>query len=294
MKPENTLRDTKEKRVHSSTLLPYSYYECRIPELFVNVPTHWHSEFELNLVRSGRGEFFYNDTLYQVSAGDIFIVAPDVLHAVYPGDSDELIYDALVFNKVMLGTGSNDRSSAECIMPIVNGSHKLCTRIPRDSADYPEFLRLTERIFECVKENKPHYDLLMKSCIMQFFWLLENSDSLIEKGNADISYSNMMRPSLEYMNDHFAEKISVDELAELVHLSKSYYMWCFKKAVGIGAIEYLTQLRIKAALNLLQTTESSISDIALQCGYGNLSNFNRQFKRIVGCSPNQYRGQFRE
>ena len=56
-------------------------------------------------------------------------------------------------------------------------------------------------------------------------------------------------------------------------------------------MEYLAQLRVKAACEALASSEKRISEIALSCGYGNLSNFNRQFKRIAGCTPREYRSQ---
>ena len=62
-----------------------------------------------------------------------------------------------------------------------------------------------------------------------------------------------------------------------------------KKAVGMGAIEHLTHLRINAACDALSDTSKIISEIAFSCGYSNLSNFNRQFKQIMGCSPKEYR-----
>lgn len=289
MNHEKNMIDTKEKRQHSSTFQPYSTYECRIPEYFINVPMHWHSEFELNLVQKGTAEFVFNDEKCIVQAGDILILPPDILHAVYPIENQELVYDALVFNKLMLGTGSNDRSSTDCILPIVNGTSKITTLIPRELPNHAEFEECARKIFQCAKMNLPSYDLLLKSELLHFFFLLESNGSLIHHDESEISYSSMIRPCLEYMNEHFAENITVEQLASQIHLSKSYFMWCFKKAVGIGAIEYLTQLRLREARNLLITSPASVSEVAYQCGYGNLSNFNRQFKKLVGCTPNEYR-----
>ena len=93
------------------------------------------------------------------------------------------------------------------------------------------------------------------------------------------------------MMENFRENITVEQLADLVHLSKSYFMGCFKKAVGVGAMEHLTQLRMNAACDALSSTDKMISDISFHCGYSNLSNFNRQFKKVVGCTPNEYRKQ---
>ena len=102
-------------------------------------------------------------------------------------------------------------------------------------------------------------------------------------------HSELVRPALEFMMDNFQENISISQLAALSNLSKSYFMGCFKKAVGVGAIEHLTQLRVNAACEALTDTDKTISDVALDCGYSNLSNFNRQFKKITGSTPNEYR-----
>ncbi|MZL71105.1 helix-turn-helix domain-containing protein [[Ruminococcus] torques] len=66
-------------------------------------------------------------------------------------------------------------------------------------------------------------------------------------------------------------------------------MSCFKQNFGLGAIEYLNQVRIRSACDLLRNTDRSISDIAFDTGFHNLSNFNRQFRTKVGCSPQTYR-----
>ena len=75
----------------------------------------------------------------------------------------------------------------------------------------------------------------------------------------------------------------------IAHMSSSYFMSCFKQNFGLGAIEYLNQVRIRSACDLLRNTDRSISDIAFDTGFHNLSNFNRQFRTKVGCSPQTYR-----
>ena len=66
-------------------------------------------------------------------------------------------------------------------------------------------------------------------------------------------------------------------------------MYCFKQVVGISAMEYVIQLRIKSACDMLRNSGRTSVEIAFACGFQNLSNFNRQFKKCVGCTPRQYR-----
>lgn len=282
-------RETEEKRQHSTSLVPYSCYICSIPESIMNVPMHWHSEFEINRVLQGKGEFICGDEKIIAGEGDLFILPPNMLHAAYPYQNFDLIYEALVFNPVMLGTGSNDRCTTECIRPIMNGSIRINPHLHSHTKNYSQLKAAADQIFACAHGNLPQLDLLLKSELMRLFWLLENDEEIMYRKDTGISYSEIIRPALEFMVKNFRENITIDQLADLVHLSKSYFMSCFKKAVGIGAIEHLTQLRINAVCDALSGTDRIISDIAFNCGYSNLSNFNRQFKKFVGCSPNEYR-----
>ncbi|MGN0431265.1 MAG: AraC family transcriptional regulator [Lachnospiraceae bacterium] len=285
-------RETEEKRQHSTAFIPYSYYDCRIPKDFMNVPMHWHSEFEINYIIRGKGEFICGDNKFTAGEGDILFLPPNMLHAVYPCENNELLYYALVFHPVMLGAAGNDRCTTQCIRPLINGNLKINPLLSTGTKNYSELKAITDRIFYYAQSNLPQLDLLLKSSLLQLIWLLENDENIVYRKDTGISYSEIIRPALEFMMQNFQENVNIDQLAGIVHLSKSYFMNCFKKAVGIGAVEHLTQLRINAACDALSSTRKAVSDIAFGCGYSNLSNFNRQFKKIVGCSPNEYRKRF--
>lgn len=280
----------KENRQHSSTLVPFSVYQCQIPEINPSVPMHWHREFEINQILKGQGQMILGEEKYIVSEGDIVIAPPNVLHAAYAIEGSSFAYDALVFNHSILGTGSNDRSISQYIRPIIAGQRKIMMWITAVNERYLEFKKCIDVIFTCAKDNKPLSDLLLKSELLRFFWLLENQEpELVQRDEVNIHYSELIRPALEYMAEHYAETITVEELADTVHLSKSYFMWCFKHATGIGAIEHLTQIRMKSVCEALMNTDQHVAEVAGSCGYDNLSNFNRQFKRMIGCTPIEYR-----
>lgn len=82
----------RENRVHSSETKPYSYYECSIPDGFVCVPMHWHSEFELNYIREGSAEFICGEKRFNSSKGDIIITQPNILHSIYPHENTRQVY----------------------------------------------------------------------------------------------------------------------------------------------------------------------------------------------------------
>lgn len=282
-------KETEEKRRHSTPLIPYSHYQCHLPDAFMNVPMHWHSEFELGYILQGKGEFICQDKRFLAEKGDILLLPPNMLHAAYPCEESSLIYHALVFHPYLLGANSNDRCTTECIRPVINGNIEIHIPIGPDFKDYPRLKSSVEEIFSCAFQNNPSPDLLLKSELLRLFWLLLKDSTFIRRKSQGLSHSEMIRPALFYMMENFRENITVEELADLVHLSKSYFMGCFKKAVGVGAMEHLAQLRINAACEALSATDTPVADIAFACGYSNLSNFNRQFKKLAGCSPREYR-----
>lgn len=281
--------DSEEKRKHSSQLVPFSYYKSLIPDYFVNVPIHWHSEFEINYIISGSAEFICGDSRFVSAEGDIIIIPPNMFHAIYPREGFRQLYDTVVFSPEMLGVSENDRCAVDCVRPLANGDLGLNTRITGENIYYDEIRTAVENIFSCAKGNTSRLDMLMKSELLRLFWLLEESGDIFRVSGNTLSRSEMIRPAIEYMNENYCGNITVERLAEAAHLSKSYFMRCFKKIAGIGAIEYLSQLRVKKVCKLLAETDRTAADIAFECGFRNLSNFNRQFREIMGCTPREYR-----
>ncbi len=286
-------KKTEEKRRHSTVFQPYSYYECRMPYDFINVPMHWHSEFEVNRILCGEGEFICGSEKFTAGEGALLVLPPNMLHAAYPCQKGELIYEALVFHPSMLGANINDRCTTEYIRPLISGTIKVKPVISKEETNYPCLKACMDRIFHCVSGGCPCPDLLLKSELMRLFWLLESDEGMLCHKDTGINGCETLRPALDYMMKNYRESITVAQLAELSHLSKSYFMNCFKKTVGISAMEYLAQLRIHAVCGDLSSSEKKIADIAFECGYDNISNFNRQFKKVTGWSPKEYRKQGR-
>ncbi|WP_342756647.1 AraC family transcriptional regulator [Kineothrix sedimenti] len=281
----------KEQRQHSSSSVPYSIYDCQIPDSFPNVPMHWHSEFEIDYVLQGQGDFICGDEHFPVSHGDVIMISPNMLHAAYPSSNMSLHYIAFVFHANMLGLESNDRSSTHCIRPLITGQLRVNMKYDLSHPDYPVIRSLTETIVSCANKNNPYDDLLLKSTLLQLYWFFEKNDNLSSFQDDDISYSSLIRPALEHMTYCYMDSITIDELSAKCAISSSHFMNSFKKAVGCSAIEFLTHLRIKAACTALTDTTDDISTISYSCGFNNLSNFNKQFKKITGSSPREYRNR---
>lgn len=97
-----------------------------------------------------------------------------------------------------------------------------------------------------------------------------------------------------FLDENYQSPISLDQLAARAHISKGYLCRAFKKQMGLSVVQYLTERRIQAAMQLLQNTDDKILSVALDAGFGDLSHFNRIFKRLTGLSPTVYRKRYRQ
>ena len=122
-------------------------------------------------------------------------------------------------------------------------------------------------------------------------WLKKIVESFVELVIVDNNEYNLLtvRKSVKYMKDNFNKEISLKEVAQHVHLSASYFCHIFKKEIGCTFVEYLTDLRIENAKELLQNLDVSISQVAHRVGYDNPRYFSRVFKNKAGMSPSDYR-----
>lgn len=280
---------TKEKKQHSSMYIPYSYYNCAIPDLYPNVPLHWHNEFEISLIAEGTGIFRCAEKTITANAGDIIIILPNTLHAVQPAGSKRLVYNTIVFNETMISGSANDRCFTECITRFCTKESYIDLPITDQQPFYTELKNSLTKIFRCAESNDGLSDLLLKSELLHTLWLLLKNDTIFCKEASAMHPVDSIRPILEYIQLHYTDELSIEQLACISHLSKSYFMCLFRQVTGLSAIEYVNQIRIQAACKLLTKKDLRSSDIAFSCGFRNLSNFNRQFRRFTGFTPMEYR-----
>ncbi len=149
--------------------------------------------------------------------------------------------------------------------------------------DVDDLLELSEKLF--------FESAIVRSQGQLLEWLKSRTEDIIHivsRSHSNRS-KNLVVKAKEYMNEHFAEAISVSDVAEAVCISESYFKTIFKKSSGYSYSEYLTTVRINQAKNLLNRTEKSVTEIALDVGYQTPNSFSSLFKRETGMTPTQWK-----
>ena len=279
------IENAAEKGIVCTTLnMLYTYRNNRGPSGKSNTVVHRHQEFEISYILKGQVRFLCGEEQIHATKGDLVIICPNMPHGVFLDKVEDCEYDTLLFASELLKASGR---SAEYIEELMNGSKVLRPHVATTASQYSLFSSTVENIFSCVKEVTERNDMLLKSEMFCLFSLLEQEGAIYT--NADSTNGHDLRPALDYISSHYHEQILISHLASLVNLSKNYFMNRFRQVTGITCVEYINKVRINAACEMLLRGKMPVTEVAFSCGYGNLSNFNRQFRRITGRSPREYR-----
>lgn len=281
----------KELAQHTSLSSPIRYYPSGLPDLMPFIPSHWHNEFELNYIQSGTGTFYCNGRQFAPEPGEIYIFQPNQAHGMTPIENTRITYDTLLFTTKIFGS-QGERGNHLIITPLISGESSIRLPIDRSCAGYDQIREVVESIFEAAKLDDAPSDILAKSELLQLFYYLHIYGHIEYCQNSASADETRIRPVLAYIDQHYTEDLSVESLAQLIPLSKSYFMSCFKRITGTSLVTYINQIRIRNACEMLLNTHKQVLQVALECGFDNLSNFNRQFKKHAGCSPSKYRSTY--
>lgn len=286
----NEYQNYHETKAHTSAEFPYNTYLCSIPLDFPGVPLHWHDEMELVVIKKGQGYVSVDFDKHLVHSGDIIMICPGCLHAIEQDASYKMEYENIIFKPELLSSGANDLCMLQYMKPLLDGT------LPVE-----HFLTPAHEVFEslsnCIRQidlvcadQTTGWQLAVKSALFYFFFLLISER---QKKTVSISHNpkslEKMKTVLKYVEEHYIEKLTIDDMAKLTFYSKSHFMKFFKVHMGTGFTEYLNDYRLTMAARLLKSSDESILMIAEESGFDNLSYFNRIFKRKYGVSPGSYR-----
>ncbi len=135
-------------------------------------------------------------------------------------------------------------------------------------------------------------ELVIAENIFALCRLIEKETGALQRSrrlSADLSRPEIIENAVKYISDNYSENITLSGLAQRANLSPTYFHKLFRKAVGSTLCEYILEIRIRAAKNLLLTTDKPLVDIASECGFSSQSYFNYAFRKAENTTPNQYR-----
>lgn len=288
----------KENRNHGTKSYPYEQYYMRNIHHAFQFPVHWHEEIEIIYVEEGKLHVKIGEQDMDGEAGDLFFVNPRELHLMSSPDG-KVKYYTLLFPIEFISFQSLDELEANLLAPIRSNQLML----PEQLTDEALKKKVREIVVKMIADNREIHHLDIKEIglsshhLQTRIYLLQILQMLYEAGvltKAETAgNSNMQKELLGYIQNHYTEKITLSMLAEEFHLSEKYVSRYFVEHFYLPFSNYVVHLRLTHAKQLLETTEESITEIALQSGFSNVSYFIRAFKNAYDKSPLKYRKEIR-
>jgi AraC-like DNA-binding protein/mannose-6-phosphate isomerase-like protein (cupin superfamily) len=235
---------------------------------------HTHNHMELFFIVGGKGQFLIQDTLYPVDMNNLVIINPNILHTEVSLNAQPLEYIVLGIEEVELVPGKN-----------TNGP--FCILDHYESMEISSCLRNILREME--QKNTGYEDVCQAYLEILIIRLMRNTALVVPTEPQVISANRQCAAVRRYIDLHFKESLTLDQLAQEVHMNKFYLSHAFKREYGVSPINYLIARRINESKYLLTETDLSMSQIAQLLGFSSLSYFSQAFRKTQEVSPMEFR-----
>ncbi len=254
---------------------------------------HSHEFSEIVIITGGTGLHVTGRESWPLVAGDVFVIGGSRPHDYRDMDGLKLInvlFDPAVLRMDLLDLPSLPGYHALFTLePVWRQRHKFKSRLHLAPKDLGTVVGIVDQIEAELQARAPGFAFLATATYMQLIGFLARCYS--RSKNPDSRALLRLAEAISYLETNFAEPVDLDELASTAHMSKRGFIRAFRAAMGTSPIAYLIQLRINRAADMLRHGDQSITDIAFHVGFCDSNYFTRQFHKITGISPRNYRRQ---
>ena len=301
MSNSNTEQNLHKVIAHADKDYPVGVYYVEPSKMYMGyVRWHWHEEMEINLVKSGSAEFTIGDEKVTLTEGQAIVLNCNVFHAIRSVSGNDCVLISLLFHPYILFKDHTTSLATGYLSPILNGKEHRYVVFDRKDMWGRSAMGYLNDIFDANFSQEFGYELTTKGYLCQlwvhFLKKYNNNTPLYTRTKeTNTVYSldeSRIKDAISFIQQHYAESITLEDIADSIHVSKSECCRCFKRAVNLTPFEYLMRYRIlQAADKILQNDRetTSISELATSVGFNNTSYFNKLFKKYFDCTPTEYR-----
>lgn len=235
---------------------------------------HSHSYTELFYIVGGEGQFQINDSIFPVKTHQLVIVNPNIMHT-------EVSYEAHPLEYIVIGI-----EGLELSIPGTDEGRYCFYSFPERNG----VLACMQSILQEMHDRGPEYQTVCQAYMeIILVQLMRNASVSATQVHSRFPANRQCASVRYYIDQHYKENITLDQLSEAVNINKYYMAHAFKREYGISPINYLIACRIREGKRLLAETDLSLSQIANMLGFSSSSYFSQSFRNSEGISPSEYR-----
>lgn len=254
------------------------------------VPWHWHKTVELFYIESGTLEYNTPKGKFLFPAGSGGMVNSNVLHMTkLQAEHTKTIQLLHIFDTSFIAGEHGSRIEQKYIIPIIAAQQVEIIPLHPDKQVQKRILDLIQNTFH-FSDQEFGYEIKLREALMEIWLaLLELSAPILERKERQDKTNDKIKLMLVYIHEHFAEKISIPELAAAAFLSERECFRVFRDYLHMTPVEYMKHYRLQTACQMLAKGQESVTSISHACGLGSSSYFGKVFREYMGCTPMEYR-----
>jgi len=282
-------KDLQELTLHGSNAFPVALYETHLQlDRSDFLPLHWHKEIQFVYVKSGRVEYRIGADVLLLEAGEGVFVNAACLHEAKPANVEQSLLFCINVDPKLLGGHDGSILTVKYVSPFIENN-----RLPYIKLS-GELAQAVKNIAQRLKEQQPYFEIQVWRALLSLWEAILRQSKLTEETmqSSMIVQHERAKEMLDYIHRHYQEKITLEQLAAHVFLSRAECSRFFKKIVGVTPFSYLLHYRLRKSIELLRDSEHSITFIATITGFSTVSYYIEQFKAYTGYSPHVYRKKF--
>ncbi len=285
-----TLADTSKEELLPGFSADFPYIASRAELDRYTVPWHWHKALELFYMESGTLEYSTPHGKWIFPAGSGGLLNSNVLHCsrVLPG-GEANIQLLHLFDPVFLSGSPGSIIENRYILPLLSSGLELLSLYP----EQPDHLLVLDNIKQAftLSEEIWGYEFHLRALLSKIWLDLYALAEPAFQNNRRNASDDQLKQMMIYIHEHYPEPISIDQLANIAHISRRVCFRLFQQNLHMTPLQYIQSYRLQKARELLKSTSQSITTIAATCGLGSNSYFTRIFRKEFDCSPLQFRKQ---
>lgn len=269
-----------EDKRHGTIDFPFELYCVNKNYPRYEMPFHWHVEYEMIIVKKGQLKLILDGKSFYVNEGESAFISGGVVHGGMPEECEYycIVFDlASLFKDVALCSKSVAifLTNADCFTGVYGAERKQSA--------------IMREILYSMQNRDNGYDLNVIGLLWKLLGAFVSEPVISEGEQINKSQRQKLKDVLSYIRKNIDKNITLEELAQVSGMSPRYFCRVFKSMTGRTPIEYVNYYRIETASQMLITTGESVTDIALNCGFNDMSYFSKMFKKLKGISPSKFR-----
>lgn len=247
---------------------------------------HFHNLMEIGICRYGKGKMFMEKEEIFYGDGTITVIPENFPHITISEGLKENFWEYIFFDPSMIVKELYpDQLMVQT--DILNALNKWPLMI--ESEDYENITVMINQICDEARKKEPYYEkkigFLLRALVLELIRINKNIDAAEINASYDDTSMSFVTKSINYMYEHYSNKILAKELADACSLSETHFRRVFEASMNMSPMDYLNFIRVQKACELMKTSQHQMDVIATMVGFNSQSSFNRNFKKFLGTTP---------